>query len=45
VATIAGTAASLLLMLWGRLPADDPAIAWEGDRRTAQAALGGALVP
>jgi uncharacterized protein (TIGR03083 family) len=45
VATIAGTAASVLLMLWGRLPADDPAIAWEGDRRTAQAALGGALVP
>ena len=45
VATIRATAASLLLMLWGRLPADGPAIAWEGDRRTAQAALGGALVP
>jgi len=45
VATIRATAASLLLMLWGRLPAESPAIAWEGDRRTAQAALGGALVP
>jgi uncharacterized protein (TIGR03083 family) len=45
VATIRATAASLLLMLWGRLPAESPAIAWEGDRKTAQAALGGALVP
>lgn len=45
VATVRATAASLLLMLWGRVPADDPAIAWEGDRATAQSALGGALVP
>jgi uncharacterized protein (TIGR03083 family) len=45
VAIIRATAASLLLMLWGRLPAQSPAIAWEGDRQTAQAALGGALVP
>ena len=45
VATIRAPATSLLLMLWGRLPADGPAIAWDGDRWTAQAALGGALVP
>ncbi len=45
VATVRATAASLLLLLWGRLPADDPAIAWDGDRQSAQAALGGALVP
>jgi uncharacterized protein (TIGR03083 family) len=45
VATIRAPAASLLLMLWGRLPADGPSIAWEGDRATAQAVLGGALVP
>jgi MDMPI-like protein len=45
VATIRGTAASLLLLLWRRLPAADPAIAWDGDREKAQATLGGALVP
>ena len=45
VATIRATAAILLLVLWGRLPAEGPAITWEGDRRTARAALGGALVP
>ena len=45
VATIRATAASLLLMLWGRLPAQSRAMTWEGDRRTAQAALGGGLVP
>ncbi len=45
VATIGGTAANLLLLLWGRLSADDPSITWDGDRRFAQATLGGALVP
>jgi uncharacterized protein (TIGR03083 family) len=45
VATIRGTAASLLLLLWRRLPAADPAVAWDGDREKAQATLGGALVP
>jgi hypothetical protein len=45
VAAIRATAADLLLLLWGRLPADDAAITWAGDRRTAQAVLGGALVP
>jgi uncharacterized protein (TIGR03083 family) len=45
VATIQGTAASLLLVLWGRLPADDPSITWDGDRRKALATLSGPLVP
>jgi uncharacterized protein (TIGR03083 family) len=45
VATIGGTAADLLLLLWGRLDADDPAIVWRGDRDQGRAALSGALVP
>lgn len=45
VATIRGTAAGLLLMLWGRMPAHDQAITWEGDRDRAMATLSGALVP
>jgi len=45
VATIGATAANLLLLLWGRLPADDPAITWEGDRRNGEPTLSGPLVP
>lgn len=45
VATVRGTAAELLLMLWGRLSADDQAITWEGDRDKAMATLVGSLVP
>ncbi len=45
VATISGTAADLLLLLWGRLAADDPAVAWDGDRELGRSVLGGALVP
>jgi uncharacterized protein (TIGR03083 family) len=45
VATVSGTAADLLLLLWGRRAAGDPAIAWQGDRDTAEAVLRGALVP
>ena len=30
VATIDATAATLLLVLWGRLPAQDPAVTWTG---------------
>jgi uncharacterized protein (TIGR03083 family) len=45
VTAIRATAADLLLLLWGRLPADDAAITWDGDRQTAQAVLGGALAP
>ncbi len=45
VAAIEATAADLLLLLWGRLSADDPAIAWAGDRRAAQATLSSKLVP
>ena len=33
VATIDATAATLLLLLWGRVPAGAPAISWDGDRR------------
>jgi hypothetical protein len=32
-------------MLWGRLAADDPAIAWEDDSQEARATLGHALTP
>jgi uncharacterized protein (TIGR03083 family) len=45
VATIRATGASLLLLLWGRLPADDQAITWEGDREAALVTLDRALVP
>ncbi|WP_129843417.1 maleylpyruvate isomerase family mycothiol-dependent enzyme [Streptomyces sp. RFCAC02] len=45
VATVAGTAADLLLTLWGRLPATGPALTWTGDERTARKILAGPLVP
>jgi uncharacterized protein (TIGR03083 family) len=45
VATIRATAAELLLLLWGRLPADDQAFTWDGDRDQALVTLGGSLVP
>jgi uncharacterized protein (TIGR03083 family) len=45
VAAICATAAQLLLLLWGRLPADDQAITWDGDRDKALATLARALVP
>jgi hypothetical protein len=45
VATVSGTAADLLLLLWGRLAADDPALSWDGDRELARSVLAGALVP
>lgn len=45
LATISATAADLLLLLWGRLPPDSPAVAWDGDRREAQNLLQVALVP
>jgi uncharacterized protein (TIGR03083 family) len=45
VATIRATAAELLLLLWGRLAADDQAITWEGDRDKAMLTLAGSLVP
>jgi uncharacterized protein (TIGR03083 family) len=45
VAVASGTAAGLLLLLWGRLAADDPAITWDGDRERAGAVLAGRLVP
>ncbi len=45
VATVTGTAQDLLLMLWNRKSADDPAIGWDGDRAAAAAVLAGPLVP
>ena len=39
------SAATLLLVLWGRLPAQDPAVTWTGDRQKALASLAGPLVP
>ncbi len=45
VATLDATAATLLLVLWGRLSAEDPAVTWTGDRQKALALLSGPLVP
>jgi uncharacterized protein (TIGR03083 family) len=45
VATVRATAAELLLLLWGRLHADDHAITWDGDRDKAMVTLAGSLVP
>ena len=45
VATMKATAATLLLVLWGRLPADDPAVTWSGDRQKARISLSRPLVP
>lgn len=45
VATMDATAATLLLVLWGRLSAEDPAVTWNGDRHKALASLVGPLVP
>jgi uncharacterized protein (TIGR03083 family) len=45
LATISAAAADLLLLLWGRLPAHDPAITWDGDRQQARATLQIPLVP
>lgn len=44
-AAVGGRAEDLLLMLWGRLPADAPGLVWKGDRRAADAVLRGPLVP
>jgi uncharacterized protein (TIGR03083 family) len=40
-----GTAADLMLLLWGRLAVDDPAITCDGPRELARSGLSGALVP
>jgi hypothetical protein len=45
VATASGTAADLLLLLWGRLDAGDPALSWDGDSELGRSVLAGALVP
>ncbi|NUS10312.1 MAG: maleylpyruvate isomerase family mycothiol-dependent enzyme, partial [Streptomyces sp.] len=44
-AAVTGRAEDLLLMLWQRLPADDPRLVWKGDRAAAATALRGPLVP
>lgn len=44
-AEISATAEQLLLMLWGRVPADDSSISWSGDRAAGAAALAGPLTP
>lgn len=45
VADIRAEARHLLLGLWGRMPFDDPAFTWSGDRNAARAVLAGPLVP
>lgn len=45
VAEVTGTAADLLLMLWGRLPRDAARLTWTGDREAGFGVLAGPLVP
>jgi MDMPI C-terminal domain/Mycothiol maleylpyruvate isomerase N-terminal domain len=45
VATISATAEKLLLMVGGRVPPNDEALEWSGDRDAGQAVLNGPLVP
>ncbi|MFE6925678.1 maleylpyruvate isomerase family mycothiol-dependent enzyme [Nocardia sp. NPDC057663] len=45
VAELAGTASDLLLALWARRSASDPALAWTGDRAAGERVLAGPLVP
>lgn len=45
VATARGAAADLLLMLWNRIPTDDDAITWHGDRDAGRQVLAIPLVP
>ena len=45
VATVSASAQDLLLMLWHRLPADDPEIGWDGEVAAGQRVLAGSLVP
>lgn len=44
-AAVTGRAEELLLMLWRRLPAEDPRLVWKGDADAADAVLRGPLVP
>jgi uncharacterized protein (TIGR03083 family) len=44
-ATVSGPAEALLLLLWHRIPLDDPRLTVTGDRRAAGAVLGQALTP
>ncbi|MDA1362884.1 maleylpyruvate isomerase family mycothiol-dependent enzyme [Glycomyces luteolus] len=44
-AEVSGTAERLLLMLWGRVSADDASIAWSGDREAGDEVLAGPLTP
>ena len=45
VAEVSATAQSLLLMLWHRMPADDPQIGWDGDTAAGRSVLTCSLVP
>ncbi|MFI7246217.1 maleylpyruvate isomerase family mycothiol-dependent enzyme [Streptomyces qinglanensis] len=45
VATLAGPADHLLLLLWGRLPRTSAAITWHGDREAGLELLSGPLTP
>ncbi|MBO3086825.1 maleylpyruvate isomerase family mycothiol-dependent enzyme [Cellulomonas dongxiuzhuiae] len=45
VGEVAGPAASLALLLWGRTTPDDPHLAVTGDRAALRTALGGGLTP
>jgi uncharacterized protein (TIGR03083 family) len=44
-ATVSGSAEALLLLLWHRIPLDDPRLTVTGDRRAAEAVLAAALTP
>ena len=44
-AEVSGPAAVLILLLWGRLPLDDPRLRLTGDRAAAAAVLSAGIVP
>ena len=44
-AEVSGPAAVLVLLLWGRLPLDDPRLRLTGDRAAAAAVLSAGIVP
>ncbi|MFD5318760.1 maleylpyruvate isomerase family mycothiol-dependent enzyme [Streptomyces sp. NPDC127098] len=45
VATLAGPAEHLFLLLWGRLPRDATVFTWDGDRAAGERILDGPLTP
>ena len=45
MATLTGSAADVLLALWGRIPPDSLTLRWSGDQAAGSALLGLKIVP